>query len=153
MNIQLVVGTVNGMAWKAAQGVAIILEQLGYQVRVNEEAVPADLVRDTAEILLMCCSTTGNGELPRNIWPVYSALDNEALDLRGRHYGVIALGDRAYPRFAHAGLLLEDALYRCGARRIGELLTIDGQEIDRPELEAALWARRWIEQCMQAVAA
>ena len=142
--IQIIVGTVEGTAWKAAQSAAVIMEKLGHQAEVNEETTPQDLLRDANEILLVCCSTTGNGEIPRNIYPVYSALDNERLNLSGRRYGVIALGDRGYPRFAHAGLLLEDAFYRSGARRIGEMLTIDAQVEDRPHFAAAIWAKDWV---------
>lgn len=145
--IQLIVGTVNGEAWKAAQGAAAILGKLGHTAEVNEETTPQDLARDSEEILLVCCSTTGDGEVPQNLYPVYSTLDAEVMDLTGRKYGVIALGDRGFPRFAHAGFLMEDALYRSGARRVGEVLTIDAQVEDRPPLAAALWARDWVELC------
>lgn len=145
--IQIIVGTVNGTAWKAAESAAVILQQLGHRAEVNEETTPADLLRDSTEVLLVCSSTTGDGEVPRNLLPVFSALDNESLDLGGRRYGVIALGDRGFPRFAHAGLLMEDALYRAGAKRVGEVLTIDAQTEGRPHFAAALWARDWIELC------
>ena len=144
--IQIIVGTVNGTAWKAAQAAAVILEKLGHEAEVNEEAVPQDLTRDPGELLLACCSTTGDGEVPRNIYPVYSVLDNELVDLSGRRYGVIALGDSGYPRFARAGRLLEDALYRSGAKPLGEMLTIDAQRDDRPHFTAALWTREWTKE-------
>ncbi len=145
--VQILVGTVNGTAWKAAQSASIILQKLGHEAEVNEESVPNDLLRDPDEIILVCSSTTGDGEVPKNIYSVFSVLDNETVSLAGRRYGVIALGDRGFPRFAHAGLLLEDALYRSGARRIGEVLTIDAQEEDRPHVAAALWVKDWIELC------
>ncbi|GAB1257760.1 flavodoxin [Aurantivibrio plasticivorans] len=142
--IQIIVGTVEGNAWKAAQAASAILEKLGHQTQVNEETTPHDLTRDKDELLLVCCSTTGDGEVPRNIYPVYSALNNEVLDLSGRHYGIIALGDSGFPRFAHAGMLIEDALYRSGAKPIGKLLRIDAQVDDRPQLTAAMWAKDWL---------
>lgn len=145
--IQIIVGTVNGTAWKAAQSAAVILEKLGHDAEVNEEATPADLTRDAGEILLVCCATTGDGEVPRNIYPVYSVLDNEVVNLCGRKYGIIALGDRGFPRFAHAGLLMEDALFRSGARRVGNVLSIDAQVDDRPHFTAALWVRDWVGLC------
>lgn len=144
--VQIIVGTVNGTAWKAAQSAAVILDALGHVAEVNEEAVAGDLIRDTSELLLICCSTTGNGDLPPNLYPAYSALDNERVNLQGRHYGVIALGDSGYPRFAHAGFLMEDALYRCGARRRGDMLTLDAQTEERPHVAAAQWAKTWIDQ-------
>ena len=70
--IQLIVGTVKGTAWKAAQGAAAILGQLGHTVEVNEETTAQDLARDPQEILLICCSTTGDGEIPQNIYPIYN---------------------------------------------------------------------------------
>lgn len=143
-NIQIVVGTVEGTAWKAAQSAAVILQNLGHQAVVNEESTPQDLTRDPEALLLICCSTTGDGEIPRNIYPVYSALNNEVIDLSGRRYAVIALGDRGFPRFAHAGFLLEDALYRSGAKPIGTMLTIDAQVDERPHVTAAMWARDWL---------
>ncbi|WP_221794513.1 flavodoxin domain-containing protein [Oceanobacter mangrovi] len=142
--IQLIVGTVNGTAWQVGEVVAALLRKLGHDVETNEESVPADLLRDPEEILLVCCATTGDGEVPRNIYPVYAALDNEAVSLKGRQYGVISLGDSGYPRFAHAGLLLEDAFYRSGATRLGEVFTLDAQQHDKPALEAAMWAKDWI---------
>ena len=145
--IQIIVGTVKGSAWKAAQSAAIILEKLGHEAQVNEETRVSDLTRDPDEVLLVCCSTTGDGEIPRNIYPVYSVLEHEAVNLSGRRYGVIALGDRGYPRFAHAGLLLEDAFYRSGARRVGDVLTIDAQVEDRPHVAAALWVKEWVSLC------
>lgn len=141
--IQIIVGTTKGTAWKAAQSAAVILQQFGHTASVNEIAKPADLTRDPAEILLVCSSTTGDGDVPRNLYPVYACLDNEIMDLKGRQYGVIALGDRGFPRFAHAGLLMEDALYRSGARPLCDMLTIDAQTDDRPHLTSALWARDW----------
>ncbi len=143
--IQIIVGTVGGTAWKAAQSAAVILGKLGHETQVNEEATPQDLLRDPDELLLVCSSTTGDGEVPRNIYPVYSCLDNEAVDLSGRKYGVIALGDSGYPRFAHAGLLLEDALYRSGAKPLRDMLRIDAQVDDRPHFTAAMWVRDWGE--------
>lgn len=141
--VQLIVGTVGGTAWKTAQAAAVILNQLGHSARVNEESQPKDLL-NPEEMLLICTSTTGNGELPPNIRALYSVLDDEAVQLTGRRYGVIALGDTGYPRFAHAAFLLEDALYRCGATRVGEILRLDAQVDDRPHVTAAHWVKGWI---------
>ncbi|WP_197512907.1 flavodoxin domain-containing protein [Acidihalobacter aeolianus] len=91
--IQILVGSVNGMALQSAMAVAHVLNRQGHEVRVNEEPRYADLLQDGEEVLLVCCSTTGDGELPRNIYPLFLALDDGAIELHGRYYGVIALGD------------------------------------------------------------
>jgi MioC protein len=147
--IQILVGTVGGTAWKTAQAVAHVLRHQGHAIAVNDEPRPTDL-SDPAEALLVCTSTTGDGELPRNIYPLYLALDDRAIDLAGRHYGIIALGDSGYRRFAHAGFLLEDALYGSGGRRLGQVYTLDARVEDNPPLAAARWAHDWASGLDQA---
>lgn len=142
-NIQIIVGSVNGTALKTATAVAHVLQHQGHVVRVNAEPTARDLEQDETEALLVCCSTTGEGELPRNIYPLYLALDDQAVAIRGRPYGVIALGDSGYRYFARAGLMLENALYLSGAKRFGEVCTLDAKEVTNHPLVAAQWANTW----------
>jgi flavodoxin len=86
VKIQILVGTESGTAWKTAHAVAHILNHQGHQVRVNDVPNVQDLQQDQEEVLLKCCSTTGEGELPRNIYPLYLALDDQAVNLEGRYY-------------------------------------------------------------------
>jgi len=148
--IQIMVGSVNGTAWQSANAVARVLNHQGHEVRVNDEPLAQDLLEDQDEALLVCCSTTGEGELPRNIYPLFLALDDGAVDLHDRHYGVIALGDSGYPHFAQAGFMLENALYMAGARRVGDICTLDAKKILNHPLEAAQWANEWGQALPQA---
>lgn len=140
--IQILVGTVNGTAWQSAQAVAHVLNHQGHEVRVNDEPGAQDL-NEKDEVLLVCCSTTGEGELPRNIYPLFLALDDQVVDLSDRLYGVIALGDSGYPYFAQAGYLLENALYSSGAKRVGEICTLDAKKVNNHPLAAVQWANEW----------
>lgn len=142
--IQILVGSVNGTAWQSAQAVAHVLNHQGHQVRVNDEPLPQHLEEDTNEVLLVCCSTTGQGDLPHNIMPLFLALDDQQVDLKDRHYGVIALGDSGYPHFAQGGYIMESALYGAGARRIGDVFTLDAKRINNHPLAAAQWANQWV---------
>ena len=142
--IQILVGTVNGTAWQSANAVAHVLNHQGHQVRVNDEPRAQDLQQDPDEVLLVCCSTTGEGELPRNIYPLFIALDDQVVDLDGRLYGVIALGDSGYPYFAQAGYILENALYTSGAKRVGDICTLDAKRVANHPLAAAQWANEWV---------
>ena len=72
------------------------------------------------------------------------ALDDQAVDLKGRSYGVIALGDSGYQYFAQAGLQMENALYMTGAKRIGEICTLDAKKVSNHPLAAAQWATEWV---------
>lgn len=143
--IQIIIGTINGRAWQTAKAVAHVLNHQGHAVRVNEEPEVQDLVSDEEEVILVCTSTTGEGELPPRLYPLYYALDEQRLDLQGRRYGVIALGDSGYRHFAQAGYMIENALYMAGAKRIGSICTLDARRVDNHPLAAAHWANEWAE--------
>lgn len=142
--IQVIVGTTNGMAWQTAQAVAHVLNHQGHQVRVSDEPRANDLLEDSEEVLLLCCSTTGEGDLPRNIMPLYLALDDQRVEMSGRLYGVIALGDSGYTHFAQAGYMMENAFYSSGAKRVGEIFTLDAKKVKNHSLAAAQWANEWV---------
>jgi flavodoxin len=142
--IQVLVGTVNGTALQTAAAVAHVLNHQGHQVRINDEPSAQDVLQHRDEALLVCCSTTGEGELPANIYPLFLALDDQAVNLEGRSYGVIALGDSGYRYFAQAGYLMENALYMSGAKRIGEICALDAKKVSNHPLAAAQWANEWV---------
>lgn len=152
--ILIVVGTVNGHAFSAAQGAAALLSKLGHTAEINAETTAKDLLRDSDEIILVCCSTTDQGKVPYNIFPLYRQLEDQRLNLHGRHYGVIALGDSYFPpsQFALGGISIENALYSCGAKRIGEMGLLDAQSVDNYPLAAALWTKNWAEKIALAAA-
>lgn len=151
-NFQIVVGTVNGHALMAAQGAMAILMKAGHSVEVNQETTPADLSRDRSEVILVCCSTTDQGKMPRNIYPLYQALDDGQVDLAGRRYGVIALGDSYFPptQYAMGGITFENALYSAGAKRIGDIALLDAQHVQNYSLAAALWVQEWLKKVGEA---
>ena len=144
--IRILVGSVGGRALQTATAVAHVLNRQGHQIRLNMEPDIDDLQQDEQEVLLVCCSTTGQGELPGELLPLFHSLDDERIDLQQRCYGVIALGNSGYPYFARAGYLMEDALYRSGAHRIGDICTLDARHIDNHPLSAAMWANDWVAQ-------
>lgn len=142
--IQIIVGSMNGRALQTATAVAHVLNKQGHAVRLNDEPTVNDLQQDPDEALLVCCSTTGNGDLPTGLLDVFLALDNEVVKLKGRPYGVIALGDSGYQHFAQAGFMMENALYTAGATLIGEVCTLDARKVNNHPLSAALWANDWV---------
>lgn len=142
--IQIIVGSVNGRALQTAAAVAHVLNRQGHETRLNTEPTTSDLQQDSDEALLVCCSTTGNGELPSNLYPLFFALDEQTVDLKDRSYGVIALGDSGYEQFAQAGYMMENALYLSGAKRVGEICALDARKVDNQPLTAALWANAWV---------
>lgn len=141
--IQIIVGSIKGRALQTANAVGHLLKRLGHETRLNDNPTIQDLVKDEDEVLLVCTSTTGEGELPPELYPLYYALDEQRFDLQGRQYGVIALGDSGYQHFAQAGYMMESALYMAGAKRIGSICALDARRVDNHPLAAAHWANEW----------
>ena len=151
----IVVGTVNGHALTCAQGAAAILNKLGHETDMRVETKGSDLLADPEQIILVCCSTTGQGQVPENVYSLYLALEDQQLNLENRYYGVLALGDSYFPptQFALGGRQLENALYRSGAKRIGDMGILDAQQVDNYALAAALWVKDWVEKVAATCAA
>ncbi len=142
----ILVGSMNGHALMAAKGAAAMITKLGHHSEIVMEHDISQLTCDKDEIILICSSTAHQGQVPDNIYPLYLGLDNQRVDLTGKYYGVIALGDSYFPptQFAMGGKLLENALYSCGAKRIGDMALMDAQQVDNHALAAALWTQEWI---------
>ena len=143
-DIRILVGSVYGGALMTARAIKQALDAEGYSVSVLENPVLDDITSDTAP-LLVCTSTTGQGEVPGNLLPFYVALREQLPQQPGRPFGVIVLGDSSYgDTFCGAGDLMEEALYETSARKVGGTLCIDALETLEPENEALPWVRDWI---------
>lgn len=144
--IRILVGSVYGGALMSARAIENTLTPLGYSVTVLEKPQLADIT-DNNDALLLCTSTTGQGELPANILPFYVDLRDQLPQQPGRPFGSIVLGDSSYgDTFCGAGELMEEALYETSARKVGETLRIDAMETMKPEAEAAQWVQQWVRQ-------
>jgi len=142
-SIQILVGSVYGAAEQVAEIAAEKLRELGHQVTLNTYARAEDLIRDADEILLLCHSNTGAGELPDNIEPIYLHITRDYPRIAGKRYGVINLADSSYNTFNEAGRMLDAAFADLGAVRIGEPLVIDACSGDNPATLASDWVTDW----------
>lgn len=140
--IQIMVGSVFGGAEQVAELAAGLLRDQGHEVEINTYARPQDLMRDPQEIILLCHSNTGSGDLPDNIQPLYLHLTRDYPQIAGRRYGVINLGDSSYISFNEAGVMLDKAFEDLGAQRIGEPLVIDAISGD----DIATLVREWVAE-------
>lgn len=144
--VQIIVGSVMGTALEVAQALQQALAADGHPIRVNPQFRKGDLAANPDEVLLICTSNTGMGDLPMNIVPFYEHLKNDFPRLAGRRFGLVNLGDSSYPNFAQAGKTLEEALADLGARRLGEPLILDAIYVDDYIKEAREWALDWSRQ-------
>lgn len=143
--ILILIGTESGNAQMVADVLRDELAGLGHQVATTEAAQgPADLAGQ--DVVLICCSTHGNGDIPTNIIGLYNALAGTKPDLSGLRYGVIALGDQTYhDTFCFGGKKLDALFAKLGARKVGERLEIDACTQPLPDEEALQWSKEWAQ--------
>ena len=144
--IRILVGSVYGGALMTARALKPALEEEGHQVTVLENPSLTD-VTENEDALLVCTSTTGQGEVPAGLLPFYVDLRETLPQQPGRPFGIIVLGDSSYgDTFCGAGDLMEEALLETAAAKVGDTLKIDAMETTDPEEEALPWAKIWAAQ-------
>jgi flavodoxin len=142
--LRILTGSVYGGALFTARRIKQELEPEGHQVMVLEAPALNDITGNN-DPLLVCTSTTGQGEVPPNLLPFYLDLREQLPQQPGRPFGVIVLGDSSYgDTFCGAGDLMEQAMLETGARKVGDTLRIDALETLEPEAEALPWIRDWL---------
>ena len=146
ISIRILVGSVYGGALMTARAIKKELEAEGQHVIVLDNPALDDITSNS-DPLLVCTSTTGQGEVPANLLPFYLDLRDQLPQQPGRPFGIIVLGDSSYgDTFCGAGDLVEEALYETAARKVGDTLRIDALETLEPEAEAVPWVREWLQQ-------
>lgn len=139
--VGIFVGTMYGNSLLVAEEAETILTGLGHQAKVFEDPLVADWESYTGKYILVVTSTTGQGDLPDSIVPLF----NDLQDMYQPHlrYGVIALGDSTYANFCGGGKRFDALLQEQGAQRIGEMLMIDAIEDPEPESVSNPWVEQW----------
>lgn len=145
-SIQILVGSVMGTAEGVAAAVADELGKHDHQVAINFNATVTDILNAEEDVLLVCTSNTGSGDLPDNIQPLYMELTRNYPRIAGRRYGVINLGDSSYTTFNEGGRALDAAFEDLGAHRVGKPLVLDASEGEDPEALARDWISTWVKQ-------
>jgi MioC protein len=144
-DILILVGTESGNAQMVADLLQEELGKEGHAVEVQSKGGAAEARLGERGLVLVCCSTHGDGELPDNIQPLHDELAAGKPDLSRLRYGVIALGDQTYhATFCRGGKTMDALLAGLGARRVGERLEIDACTQPLPDEEALDWAREWV---------
>ncbi len=95
--VGIFVGTMYGNSLLVAEEAEAILSGLGHKATVYEDPQVNDWESYTGKYVLVVTSTTGQGDLPDSIVPLYEGMK----DMYQPHlrYGIIALGDSTYANF------------------------------------------------------
>ncbi|MDJ1369782.1 cytochrome P450 [Gulosibacter molinativorax] len=138
--ITIAFGTESGNAELVAEELAGHLANR-HDVRVVDFAslTPDELERD--RLLMVVCSTYGDGELPTTVRPFHEQLETERPDLTDLTYAVFGLGDRSYhTTYSRGSEILDEALRTRGAQRVGEYGRHDAGGSDLAPALAMGWA-------------
>lgn len=140
------VGSESGNAEMVGDCVKDALESLGHEVTLFREGGLADADLASRSTLLLVTSSTGIGDIPQNIEPLFDELTAERPDLSHLRYGLVGLGDRNYKESFLGGPKKWDALLtELGAVRVGAPLELDATDNPRPDDDAVAWVRTWVE--------
>ncbi|PIP79683.1 MAG: flavodoxin [Gammaproteobacteria bacterium CG22_combo_CG10-13_8_21_14_all_40_8] len=142
--ISLFVGTVFGQAEQVAHKVSDYLKQHDFEVYLFNPGSVEDI--KNAEIILICTSTTGSGDIPTDLEDVYYEMKQVFPLLSEIQYGIITLGDSSYgDTYCGSGVKFDELLTELGAKKILEPLKIDACETAHPEQSALDWLPTFID--------
>lgn len=147
MHLAVFSGSVFGTADEVADVVAERCRTAGLQVTRLKPVTVDALLGMNADAILVCCSTTGMGELPTTIQDFYYEMESRFPLLTDIPFGVIALGDAGYgDTFCLGGEQIRDLLLEVQARELLPMLRLDASETVTPEQDAEPWVDEFINQ-------
>lgn len=134
--IGIFVGTMYGNSLLVAEEAEAILARQGHSATVFEDPELSDWQQYQDKVALVVTSTTGQGDLPDSIAPLFHGIKDTVGFQPNLRYGVIALGDSSYPNFCNGGKQFDALLQEQSAQRVGEMLFIDASEHPEPESQS-----------------
>ena len=146
MRVAILSGSVYGTAEEVARHAAGILASAGFEAWHNPRATLADVLAFAPQALLAVTSTTGMGELPDTLQPLYSSIrDQLPAAWRGLPGAVIGLGDASYGEtFCAGGEHMRELFSELGVREVQPMLRLDASESVTPETDAEPWLAKLI---------
>ncbi|MHC3826339.1 flavodoxin [Pseudomonas sp. G3-19] len=147
MKVAILSGSVYGTAEEVARHAQNLLKDAGFETFYNPRASLADIQAFAPDAFLAVTSTTGMGELPDNLQPLYSAIrDQLPAAWRGLPGAVIGLGDASYgDTFCGGGELMRELFAELSVREVQEMLRLDASESVTPETDAEPWLAQLID--------
>ncbi len=147
MKVAIVSGSVYGSAEEVARHAGKLLRDVGFEVLQDSRVTLEGLQSFAPQALLFVTSTTGMGELPDNIQPVYSQIrDVLPAAWRGLPGGVIGLGDASYgDTFCAGGEQIRELFAELGVIEVQEMLRLDASESVTPETDAEPWLAQFVD--------
>ncbi|AOT09478.1 flavodoxin [Pseudoalteromonas luteoviolacea] len=142
-SITLFVGSVYGNAENLAEQIQTHLNAQGHEVEIAEPATLEHV--KSAEHALFVSSTTGQGDIPDNLYPLFLQMQAQMPMLTNKSVGVVALGDRSYgDTYCGAGRQIDALVQQLNANLIQPRLDVDAGEYFEPWEVVEPWLTKWI---------
>lgn len=143
--IGIFVGTVYGNSLAVAEEAQTIFVAQGHEVVIFDEPQLTDWQNYNQDdnVVLIITSTTGQGDLPDSITPLFYEIQEQLGYQPNLRYGIIGLGDSSYDNYCAASKRFAELLKEQSAKQVGELLLIDAIEQPVPEEFAQPWLQAW----------
>ncbi|MBS1662732.1 MAG: flavodoxin domain-containing protein [Bacteroidetes bacterium] len=139
--ITIAYGTETGNSKKLASDFAAKAKKKGINAKLVglEQYRLNDLSKE--EYFITVISTQGDGEPPAAAKKFYDHIHQGGLKLERLKYGVLALGDTAYPLFCKAGEDVDQQLHKAGGQRLVSL--------EKCDTDYESQANNWFETLLQ----
>jgi len=142
MHFDIMVGSVLGASEYVAEALLAAIKEAGHDGNCHFDPSISTLNKDN--VLLICTSTHGAGDLPDNIESYAKSLENQ--DLQGVNAIIIGLGDSSYDTYCGAAIKMETLIVNQGATLLTEPLHIDVLNHPIPEDIAVEWFTAQLEK-------
>lgn len=113
-----------GNSLLVAEEAEAILARQGHSAIVFEDPELSDWQQYQDKVALVVTSTTGQGDLPDSIAPLFHGIKDTLGFQPNLRYGVIALGDSSYPNFCNGGKQFDALLQEQSAQRVGRCYSL-----------------------------
>ncbi|KLV08496.1 flavodoxin [Photobacterium aquae] len=150
--IGVFVGSVFGGAEDVADAVTEFLTAQGHEAEMFTVATLDEFLGYRSDRVLVISSTTGQGEIPENLLPLFQMLRDHFPLLPDLGYGVVAMGDSSYgeDRYCGAGRQFDTLLTELQAKPLAPRLDVDAC-IHFDPLEVVMpWLQEWLVQAEAA---
>ncbi len=139
MKVAILSGSVYGTAEEVARHAEKQFQAAGLEARHLPRVSLDELIAFDPEALLTVTATTGMGELPDNLLPLFHELRDRLPNWRGRPGAILALGDSSYDVYCGGGEMMRELYAELGVREVVEMQRLDASETVTPELDAEPW--------------